>query len=89
MLFDYLVAGQVMPTNPAYAVRGPKHVVKTGRTPVLTSDETRILLDCIDVNTIAGLRDRAVIGVMVYSFARVGAVVGMKVEDYYQEGKRW
>jgi integrase/recombinase XerD len=89
MLFDYLVTGQVLPMNPAYAVRGPKHVVKTGRTPVLTAEETRILLDCIDVSTLAGLRDRALIGVMVYSFARVGAVVGMKVEDYYQEGKRW
>ncbi len=89
MLFDYLVTGQVLPTNPAYAVRGPKHVVKTGRTPVLTAEETRILLDRIDVNTIAGLRDRALIGVMVYSFARVGAVVGMNVEDYFQEGKRW
>ena len=89
MLFDYLVTGQIMPTNPAYAVRGPKHVVKTGRTPVLTAEETRILLDCIDVSTIAGLRDRALIGVMVYSFARVSAVVGMKVEDYFQEGKRW
>jgi integrase len=89
MLFDYLVTGQVMPMNPAYAVRGPKHVVKTGRTPVLTAEETRILLDHIDINTIAGLRDRAMIGVMVYSFARVGAVVGMNVEDYFQEGKRW
>jgi integrase/recombinase XerD len=89
MLFDYLVTGQIIPTNPAYAVRGPKHVVKTGRTPVLTADDTRILLNCIDVNTIAGLRDRALVGVMVYSFARVGAVVGMNVEDYFQESKRW
>jgi integrase/recombinase XerD len=89
MLFDYLVTGQVLPTNPAYAVRGPKHVVKTGRTPLLSTEETRILLDSIDVNTIAGLRDRAIIGVMVYSFARVGAVVGMNKEDYFQEGKRW
>jgi integrase/recombinase XerD len=89
MLFDYLVTGQVILMNPAYAVRGPKHVVKTGRTPVLTAEETRILLDRIDINTIVGLRDRAIIGVMVYSFARVGAVVGMNVEDYFQEGKRW
>jgi integrase/recombinase XerD len=88
MLFDYLVTGQVLPTNPVYAVRGPKHVVKTGRTPVLSAEETRVLLDHIDVNTIAGLRDRALIGVMVYSFARMGAVVGMNVEDYFQEGKR-
>jgi integrase/recombinase XerD len=70
-------------------VRGPKHVVKTGRTLVLSAEGTRVLLDHIDVNTIAGLRDRAMIGVMVYSFARVGAVVGMNVVDYFQEGKRW
>jgi integrase/recombinase XerD len=79
MLFDYLVIGQIMSTNPPYAVRGPKHVVKTGRTPVLSAEETRILLDCINVNIIAVLRDRAIIRVMVYSFARVGAVVGMNV----------
>jgi len=89
MLFDYLVIGQVLPTNPAYAVRGPKHVVRTGRTPVLSAEETRALIDHIDISTISGLRDRAIIGVMVYSFARVGAVVGMNVEDYFQEGKRW
>lgn len=64
-------------------------MVKTGRTPVLSAEETRILLDHIDINAIAGLRDRALIGVMVYSFARVSAVVGMNVEDYFQEGKRW
>jgi integrase/recombinase XerD len=88
MLFDYLVTGQVLPINPAYAVRGPKHVAKTGRTSVLSAEETRVLLDHIDTHTIAGLRDRALIGVMVYSFARVGAVIGMSVEDYFQEGKR-
>ena len=43
----------------------------------------------MNVSTVAGLRDRAIIGVMVYSFARVGAVVGMNVEDYFQQGKRW
>lgn len=48
-----------------------------------------MLLDSINVSTVAGLRDRAIIGVMVYSFARVGAVVGMGVEDYFQQGKRW
>lgn len=89
MLFDYLVTGQVLPMNPAYAVRGPKYDTKKGKTPVLTAEETRLLLDAIDINKIAGLRDRAIIGVMVYRFARVGAVVGMNVEDYYQQGKRW
>ena len=62
---------------------------KRGKTPVLTAQQARQLLDSIDVSTSVGLRDRALIGVMVYSFARVGAVVSMRVEDYFQSGKRW
>jgi integrase len=89
MLFDWLVTGQLVPHNPATSVRGPKHVVKRGKTPVLTADEARKLLDSIDTSTLVGLRDRALIGVMIYSFARVGAAVSMKVEDFYAEGKRW
>ncbi|QDV90774.1 Tyrosine recombinase XerC [Phycisphaerae bacterium RAS2] len=89
MLFDWLVVGQVVPFNPAASVRGPRHVVKRGKTPVLTADQARKLLDSIDTTTIVGLRDRALIGVMVYSFSRVGAVVAMRVEDYFQSGKRW
>lgn len=89
MLFDWLVVGQVLPSNPASSVRGPTHVVKRGKTPVLSPDEARRLLDSIDTGTVKGLRDRAIIGVMVYSFARVSAVVGMLCEDYYPEGKRW
>jgi integrase len=89
MLGDWLVLGQVIPTNPASSVRGPKYVCKRGKTPVLSAQETRTLLDAIDVTTLAGLRDRALIGVMVYSFARIGAVVGMRVQDYCPRGKRW
>ena len=88
-LFDWLVIGQVVPANPAASVRGPTHVVKTGKTPVLQPAEARLLLDAIDTSTLPGLRDRALLGVMVYSFARVSAVVNMRVEDYYQQGKRW
>jgi site-specific recombinase XerD len=89
MLFDWLVVGQVLATNPAHAVRGPKHVVRRGKTPVLTADEARQLLDSIDTTTLVGLRDRALIAVMTFAFARIGAVVAMRVEDYYPEGKRW
>ena len=89
MLFDWLVTGQVVATNPAHAVRGPKHVVKRGKTPVLTTDQARELLESIDTSTIVGLRDRALIGVMTYAFARIGAVVSMRVEDYFANGKRW
>lgn len=88
MLFDYLVTGQVMPLNPAASVRGPKHVTKKGKTPVLSAAETRLLLDSIDTGSIGGLRDRALIGLMVFSFARVSAALGMDVEDYYPQGRR-
>ena len=89
MLFDWLVVGQVIALNPAHSVRGPKHVVKRGKTPVLTPAEARKLLDAIDVSTVVGLRDRALIGLMAYSFARVSAAIGMRVEHYYGQGKRW
>ena len=88
MLFDWLVVGQVLPFNPASSVRGPKHIVKTGKTPVLSAKETWALLDGIDISTLAGLRDRALLGVLVYSFARVSAAVSLRVADYYTQGPR-
>lgn len=88
MLFDWLVVGQVVPFNPAASVRGPKHIVKKGKTHVLSAEDARTLLNSIDTTNVVGLRDRALIGVMVYSFARVGAVVRMRVSDYYQNGRR-
>jgi site-specific recombinase XerD len=102
MLFDWLVTGHVLEVNPAHAVRGPKYVVKKGKTPVLTIDEARALLNSISVVVkttgpdgqvhesadLPGLRDRALIGVMVYTFARIGAVLQMKVGDYFVQGRR-
>ena len=89
MLFDWLVTGQIVATNPAHSVRGPKHIVKTGKTTVLDAEQARKLLDSIDTTTLMGLRDRALISVMTFAFARIGAVVAMRVEDYYPKGKRW
>src|SRR3954447_6622843 len=70
-----------------------------GKTPVLSAHDARTLLDSIateredDDGTrtplLLGLRDRALIGAMVFSFARISAVLGMKLEDYYPNGKRW
>lgn len=88
MLLDWLATGGVMPFNPATAVRGPKHSVKKGKTPVLAPDEARQLLDSIDVSTPIGLRDRALIGLMVYSFGRVGAALAMRVEDVFTQNRR-
>jgi site-specific recombinase XerD len=87
-LFDWLVIGQIIPTNPAGSVRGPSHTVKIGKTPVLEPEEARALINSIDVTTHVGLRDRALIALMVYSFARIGAALGMKVEDVFTQGRR-
>lgn len=87
-LFDWLVTGQVVPVNPAASVRGPAHSVRRGKTPVLAPQEARALLDSIDVTTPAGLRDRALIGLMVYSFARIGAALAMRVEDVFVQNRR-
>lgn len=74
--------------NPASAVRGPTHVVRRGKTPVLSREETRELLDSIETDTVVGLRDRALIGVLVFSFARIGAALALRSGDYYPQGKR-
>jgi site-specific recombinase XerD len=88
MLFDWMVVGQILPVNPAHAVRGPKHSQRRGKTPVLQADEARTLIDAIDTTSLPGLRDRALIGLMVYTFARVGAALSMKVEDFFVQGRR-
>ncbi len=101
---DWLVVGQVIPQSPAASVHGPKHVVKKGKTPVLSAVDARKLLDSIPDKIgpepeegqddkrppdLVGLRDRALIATMAFTFASIGAVLGMKVEDYYANGKRW
>jgi site-specific recombinase XerD len=90
MLFDWLVVGQVLAVNPTAPVRGPKHVVKVGKTPVLGAAEARQLLDSINTKTVVGLRDRALIGLLVFTFARIGAALGMTIEDvYWQQRRLW
>ena len=88
MLFDYLVTGQVIRFNPAASVRGPRLVIRKGKTPVMFEEEARQLLASIDASEIVGARDRAIFSVMTYTFARVGAVVGLRVRDYATMGRR-
>jgi site-specific recombinase XerC len=84
MLFDYLVVGQVLPHNPADAVRGPKLVVRAGKTPVLQDAE----LAAIGEVDLINLRDRALLSVLLYSFSRVSAAVGFRVRDYEHQRRR-
>ncbi|HLJ45459.1 MAG TPA: tyrosine-type recombinase/integrase [Bryobacteraceae bacterium] len=88
MLFDWLVVGQIVAVNPASPVRGPKHSVKKGKTSVLSAAEARTLLDSIIPSSSVALRDRALIAIMVYAFARVGAALKMRVEDVYVQKRR-
>jgi len=89
MLFDWLIIGQVVPVNPAAAVRGPKLVVKTGKTPVLDAGKWRKLIDSIPTETVRDLRDRALIATLTYSFARITAALKMKVGDLQPKGSGW
>jgi site-specific recombinase XerD len=86
MLFDWLIIGQIVAANPASAVRGPKYVVKTGKTPVLDAVEWRKLIDSIPTETVRDLRDRALICTLTYSFARITAALKMKVDDLRPQG---
>jgi integrase len=88
MLFDWLVVGQVIAVSPASPVRGPKYSVKKGKTAVLSAEEARRLLDSVDPSSHVGLRDRALIALMVYTFARIGAALKMRVEDVYTQKRR-
>lgn len=88
-MFAWMVSGGILPSNPATEVTGPKHRVKKGKTPVLSDEEMRELINSIDASNVIGLRDRALIATMFFSFARIGAVLGMKVGDYFPKGKRY
>lgn len=82
-LFDFLVMRGVLSASPASAVRGPRHSTTKGKTPILMSDDARLLIKSIPTDTLPGLRDRAIIATMTYSFARVSATLGMDVKDVF------
>jgi len=89
-LFDWLARHGVLETNPAAPVRGPAYTYKRGKTPILTAAEAKRLIGSIETDTLVGLRDRALIATMVYSFARISAAVGMNREDLVQTaGRSW
>ena len=89
-LFDHLATGGIVPFNPAAPVKGPRYQLTKGKTPVLDQDEAVAILAACDTSTLIGLRDRALFSVMLYSFARISAVLSTKVEDYHRKsGRAW
>lgn len=87
MLGDYLVIKQVVKHNPASVVRGPRHVVEKGKTPVIPREDIRAVLAAIPDERLIDHRDRALITTMLFSFARVGAITKMLRGDYQSRGK--
>lgn len=88
MLFDWLMVRQVCSKNPCHAVRGPKLKITSGKTVALDEADAKRLLASIPTDNLVGLRDRALIALMTYSFARISAALSMNVEDYEPRGRR-
>jgi site-specific recombinase XerD len=88
MLFGWLVEKGVVPSNPAREVKTEKFHRGEGKTPALSVEEMHQLLASFRTDSVVGLRDRALIGVMAYTFARVDAAVDLRVKDYFQNGRR-
>lgn len=80
---DGLVTRHVIVLNPAATVRGERLHVVEGKTPEIGVDQARRLLRCIDVTSVVGLRDRAILGILIYTAARVGAVARLRRGDFY------
>jgi integrase/recombinase XerD len=80
--FDQLVLRHVIVLNPAASVRAPKYSVVEGKTPALSVEQARLVLSAIDTGHVVGLRDRAIIAILIYTAARVGAVAKLRLQDY-------
>jgi site-specific recombinase XerD len=87
--FDELVLRHVVVLNPAAAVRGERLQVVEGKTPEITVKQCRKLVSSIDLSSVVGLRDRAIITVMIYTAARVGAVSRLRRGDFYDLGDQF
>lgn len=88
-LFDVLVQRHVLLLNPAASVRGEKHQVVEGKTPEITVPQARALLASVDTGTLVGKRDKAILGVLAYTAARVGAVARLRRGDLQFDGGQW
>jgi site-specific recombinase XerD len=88
MLFSWLVEKGVLPYNPAREVKTERYSRTDGKTSALSPEEMKRLFESFDMSHVMGLRDRALIGVMTYTFARIETVVTLSVKDYLQSGRR-
>jgi site-specific recombinase XerD len=85
MLFDYLVTGGILEHNPILTLRAPRQSVTKGKTPTLSAEDAGELLRAIETNSLVCLRDRALLGLLVFTFARVSAALGVNVGDLFRQ----
>jgi integrase/recombinase XerD len=87
--FDQLVTRHAVILNPAASVRAQRYQVVEGKTPEISVEQARRLLKSIDTGHVVGLRDRAIVGILVYTAARVGAVAKLRMRDYFDAGDQY
>jgi integrase/recombinase XerD len=87
--FDALVTRHAVVLNPALSVRGERYQVMEGKTPEIRVEGARKLLSSIKTSTVVGLRDRAILAILVYTAARAGAVAGLRRGGFYDAGDQW
>jgi site-specific recombinase XerD len=88
-LFDKLVIRHVVVINPAHSVRTERYQVIEGKTPEIGIEQARKVLITLDTSNVVGLRDRAIIGILIYTAARVGAVSKLKLKNLEHDGSQW
>jgi integrase/recombinase XerD len=87
--FDRMVNRHAVVLNPAATVKTDRYSVVEGKTPEISADQARILLKSIDTSSLVGLRDRAVLAVLVYTTARVGAVARLTMKSLQNDGTQY
>jgi len=87
--FDRLVVRHAVVLNPAASVRGDRYQLVEGKTPEITVEQERALLASIRLDGVEGRRDKAIVAILIYTAARIGAVAGLKVGSFAQDGGQW
>lgn len=87
--FDGMVTRHAIILNPALSVRGERYEVVEGKTPEITVKGARTLLASINASNLVGLRDRAVVAILIYTAARAGAVASIRLGSLYDAGGQW
>ena len=87
--FDGLVVRHAILLNPALSVRGERYQVVEGKTPEITPAQARTLLKSLDTSHLVGLRDRAIVAILIYTAARAGAISKLRRSSFYDAGDQW